>query len=350
MKKIRIGNDIQVRATLSELGTWEAKDIKSVCCYFVRAEQKSSSKYPQYYEPTQYSMNCCGHGAYNVFPNNVSVTDPHLFPGYNGFGVQSTPFEHTPGEYRAPVKVMSDENRFEAFFPAKDQRYLGTYKTVFVVSLYEYGWNTDDVRTFTIDKGETFMLTNTGESSSSVIIDLDIPGDNSVTIYGDYVDTSKTTLPSSVTEGDSLIGKIYTYNGYIISGAIMTINNVVKPYPFILNQQYIEINQANITGDVVINLQFEYVGEVKVNWLLDDNIDTERTVQIDSMPKGTSLDTVLYAKDGYIFNKAQLAMDGVIDPNWNPEIGFDHLLVQVDNVTADSIVIIATVKVNEASS
>jgi len=47
------------------------------------------------------------------------ITDPHWFPGYNGFGIMSTPFESSADRFQAPIKFMEQQNGVEAYFPAK---------------------------------------------------------------------------------------------------------------------------------------------------------------------------------------------------------------------------------------
>lgn len=347
MKNIRIGNDIQVRATLHELGQWGSINIKSVLCYFVRVEDTTDkSKYPQYYEPTQYSMNCCGCSPYNVYPNNVIANDPHWFPGYNGFGVQSTPFEHTPNEYQAPVKLMQEEGRVEAFFPAQEQRYAGTYKVIFIVSLYEYGWNINNIRTYTIDKGEVFKLSDTGEDASCVI-DVDEINDHTVTIYGNHIDATKTTLPVSVSDAGSIDGRIYLDNGYVVSGAIVTINGKVKEYDFTLNNQYLDIALSNITGDVVINIQTKEVGVCRVN-VIGGQIDTANTTVPSALSKGCDITGDVYVNAGYVISGVRVTYDTT--PQDIPfTLGNNFIHVDLKSVQADLVTIVITTKDESAS-
>ena len=310
MNIVRIGNDIQVRATLTELGDWNSTNIKSICCYFVRIQEESKSKYPQYYEPSQYSMNCCGGYAYNTMPSNMCVTQPHWFPGYNGFGVNSTPFEHAPNEYRAPVRVMREEGRVEAFFPAPDQKYIGVYKTVFVVELYEYGWNINNTRVFTIDKGKSFELSDTSGSSSSIIIDLDQIGEYSVTVVGTDINNAKTTLPKAISYGDTLNGTIYLEDGYVVKEALMAINNTAVIYPFVTGKNSLDISYANVTGSVVIVLQAEYVGTTEIT-LVGDYIDYEKTTLPNIATKGDVIEGYVYVKDEYVVKNATVMVDGI---------------------------------------
>jgi hypothetical protein len=44
------------------------------------------------------------------------------------------------------------------YFPAQDQIRAGKYKVVIVLTIYESGWGSNNLRTVTIDKGEQFIL------------------------------------------------------------------------------------------------------------------------------------------------------------------------------------------------
>lgn len=350
MKYIRIGNDIQVRATLSELGQWDSINIKSICCYFVRVEDVEKSKYPQFYTPTQYSMNCCGCCSYNVMPNNTCFTDSHWFPGYNGFGVYSTPFENEPNGFRAPVKVLEEQNRVEAYFPAQEQRYTGAYKIIFVVQLYEYGWNINNTRTFTIDKGEVFTLTkDSEESSSSIIIDLDDANEHTILILGENIDNKKTTLPTSIKNGGSINGTIWLDEGYIITRAIMTIDGRIVKSDFTLNNQYIDVNYDNVTDNVVIHLTTRYVGITKVVINGNNLIDTEKTTILSSYLKGSDIDGYVYVKNEFIIVNANYVVDAnIIQLQISPNSQRVH--IKLSNVSADLININITAKPNESSN
>ena len=203
MKKIKIGNDIRVRASLNQLGVFDMNNIKQLRCYFVRQDdeddaEKWSKRERMYYDPTEYTIGMCGLPGYNALPYNQycytcgmfgSFTDPHWFPTYNGFGVNSLPFVHIPHEFLAPSKVLSEKNRIEAYFPADCQRMLGEYKFIAVVQLYQVGWGTNNIRTYTIDYGTVFALVAGSDGSTGdTVIDLDVK-----------VPSGFKTVPSSLT-------------------------------------------------------------------------------------------------------------------------------------------------------
>lgn len=173
MKRIRIGNDIRVQTTLHELNDFDSTAVKQVICYFIPSGEVIPEQ-PKTYDPAQYNICNCGKPAYNVFPCNIDA--PHWFCGYNGFGVNSVPFICTKSKYTALARVLKEENRIEAYFPAKEQKYIGEYKVVFVVVMYKDGWDQNNLRTYTIDKGEVFALTSDNDDiTTDTIIDLDTP-------------------------------------------------------------------------------------------------------------------------------------------------------------------------------
>ena len=181
MKRIRIGNDIRVQTTLHELKDFDATMIKQLRCYFIPNIEEAANPFPQTYDPEQYTVCNCGKPKYNVFPCNIDA--PHWFPGYNGFGVNSTPFIRFEKEYLAPSRLLAEQNKIEAYFPAVDQKLLSEYRVVIVLTLYQAGWGTDNLRTYTIDKGIVFALTSDDRDiDTDTIIDLDVPYVTSITV------------------------------------------------------------------------------------------------------------------------------------------------------------------------
>ena len=169
MKRIRIGNDVIVRTSLDEFETNDKLKIKTLQCLFIKQEYDNKSDNDMCYEPSQYVYGCCGCCNYNVaiFNNGYNMPctlrDPHWFPGYNGFGVNSNKF-NCPKEYQSDVRVF--DNYVESYFPAKDQK-LGIFKVVFIAQVYTTGWGMNDLKTITIDKGELFTLVDSAEESTT---------------------------------------------------------------------------------------------------------------------------------------------------------------------------------------
>ena len=72
---------------------------------------------------------------------------------------------------------------FRSYFPAVDQKLLSEYRVVIVLTLYQAGWGTDNLRTYTIDKGIVFALTSDDRDiDTDTIIDLDVPYVTSITV------------------------------------------------------------------------------------------------------------------------------------------------------------------------
>lgn len=173
MKRIRIGNDIRVQTSLHDLNDFDITSIKQLRCYFIPQGDSYTVSNTDTYDPMQYTICNCGKPKYNVFPCNMDA--PHWFCGYNGFGVNSKRFVHVDSNFLAPARLLAEQNRIEAYFPAKAQYQIGEYKFVIVLTIYQPGWCEDNLRTITLDEGVIFALTNDDrDPDHSTTIDLDI--------------------------------------------------------------------------------------------------------------------------------------------------------------------------------
>lgn len=173
MKRIRIGNDIRVQTSLHDLNDFDITSIKQLRCYFIPQGDSYTVSNTDTYDPMQYTICNCGKPKYNVFPCNIDA--PHWFCGYNGFGVNSKRFVHVDSNFLAPARLLAEQNRIEAYFPAKAQYQIGEYKFVIVLTIYQPGWCEDNLRTITLDEGVIFALTNDDrDPNHSTTIDLDI--------------------------------------------------------------------------------------------------------------------------------------------------------------------------------
>lgn len=181
MKRIRIGNDIRVQTSLHDLNDFDITSIKQLRCYFI-PQYDSYTTPNDTYDPMQYNICNCGKPKYNVFPCNIDA--PHWFCGYNGFGVNSKRFIHVDNKFLAPSRLLAEQNRIEAYFPAKAQYQIGEYKFVIVLTIYQPGWCEDNLRTITLDEGVIFALTSDDrDTDTDTIIDLDIPYITSITVH-----------------------------------------------------------------------------------------------------------------------------------------------------------------------
>lgn len=173
MKRIRIGNDIRVQTSLHDLNDFDITSIKQLRCYFIPQGDSYTIPTTDTYDPMQYTICNCGKPKYNVFPCNMDA--PHWFCGYNGFGVNSKRFVHVDSNFLAPARLLAEQNRIEAYFPAKAQYQIGEYKFVIVLTIYQPGWCENNLRTITLDEGVIFALTNDDrDPDHSTTIDLDI--------------------------------------------------------------------------------------------------------------------------------------------------------------------------------
>lgn len=206
MRNIRIGNDIKVQFTIDDSKDFNKMNIKQIRVYFVNQTLDNTQPpikrfplepFPQFYEPTKYTLHGCGRFEYNVNPcynkceyymGAPGFNDAHLWPYYNGFGVKPDHFvdccncpccrpnncpEEDPNIFLAPSTIEEKEGHVAAYFPAHEQIIAGEYKMVVVLTLYETGWGTQNLHTYTIDYGTLFNLVvdETGESGD-IIIDI----------------------------------------------------------------------------------------------------------------------------------------------------------------------------------
>lgn len=167
-----MGTDIRLQFTLDELSDYDATSIKQLRCYVIRKEDiqyidLDNYGYPQYYSPTDYDLMYTRCRMYNWLPYNQEVytsgmfgpiDDYRYFPAYNGFGVRSKQFKIVPDKYLASSRVISGSKQIEMYFPAEDQKNFGEYIVLIVITVYQPGWGSNNLRTFTINKGVQFEI------------------------------------------------------------------------------------------------------------------------------------------------------------------------------------------------
>lgn len=172
MKQVVMGTDIRLQFTLDDLSEFDRTSIKQLRCYVIRKDDiqyinLDNYGYPQYYSPTDYDLmytSCCRYNwlPYNQYVYNCGMFGPiddyRYFPAYNGFGVNSKQFKIVPDKYLASSRVINDTNTIEMYFPAQDQKDFGKYIVLIVVTIYQPGWGSNNLRTFTINKGVQFEI------------------------------------------------------------------------------------------------------------------------------------------------------------------------------------------------
>lgn len=194
MRIIRTGNDIKVIFTIKGPASTDTVNMKQLRVYFVNNPQQQTccvkrfpkEPFPQFYEPSKYTVHGCGRFEYNVKPSynkceyalcEHGFHDYHIWPGYNGFGVKPEKFHdccchQELKEFMAPFLLEQGSNDVSAYFPAC-QQHDGVYRMIVVMTAYESGWGKCNLHTYTIDYGEVFEL-NQDQSSEqgNIVIDL----------------------------------------------------------------------------------------------------------------------------------------------------------------------------------
>lgn len=276
-----MGNDIRVQTTLHELTDFDATMIKQLRCYFIPESDNNVNPFPQTYDPVQYNICNCGKPMYNVFPCNIDA--PHWFPGYNGFGVNSTPFMSIKKEYLAPSRLLAEQNKIEAYFPAVDQKLLGEYRVVIVLTLYQTGWGADNLRTYTIDKGIIFALTSDNQDvDTDTVIDLDVPYITSISVPSILTLEAEQVFNIGDQDYNDIV---YNINLHYSDGTSKEITSeefsklftvVVHGYPSAISVgKNGQINRIDKYSDV----------NTEVTYLLKDDVDINATMKVVSSGK-----------------------------------------------------------------
>ena len=259
MKRIRIGNDIRVQTSLHDLNDFDITSIKQLRCYFIPQGDSHTTPTTDTYDPMQYTICNCGKPKYNVFPCNIDA--PHWFCGYNGFGVNSKRFIHVDNKFLAPSRLLAEQNRIEAYFPAKAQHQIGEYKFVIVLTIYQPGWCEANLRTITLDQGVIFALTNDDKDPDhDTTIDLDITYAESIdvpdllyiykTLDLGETDQKLTNYNVNIRYSDESLRKLTKdeFNEYIRTTVVNNIGNIrVKNNGQIVNDDIYSQVDANIT-------------------------------------------------------------------------------------------------------
>lgn len=259
MKRIRIGNDIRVQTSLHDLNDFDITSIKQLRCYFIPQCDSYTTPTTDTYDPMQYTICNCGKPKYNVFPCNIDA--PHWFCGYNGFGVNSKRFINVDSNFLAPARLLSEQNRIEAYFPAKAQYQIGEYKFVIVLTIYQPGWCENNLRTITLDEGVIFALTNDDrDPDHDTTIDLDVTYAESIdvpdllyiykTLDLGEIDQKLTNYNVNIRYSDESLRKLTKdeFNEYIHTTVVNNIGNIrVKNNGQIINDDIYSYVDADIT-------------------------------------------------------------------------------------------------------
>lgn len=114
-----------------------------------------------------YNVCSSGYPTWRAYPhgyNPVIYTGFGVNPRFNGL-LDPAPMNND-NEYIANVAATRNQNEVEVSFPAADQRYLGIYKLIVVAQLYAPGFNSQNLKTVTVDIPNVFELVATSEEGA----------------------------------------------------------------------------------------------------------------------------------------------------------------------------------------
>ena len=248
MQKIRIGNDVRLNITLKGQRVYDSSNVKELRCYLINTEYQNESKCSC---KNQYLLHQCGCPSYHVLPCDRHACFNHscrtpLFPPLPMWRPieQQKPKKccvdfvdpNAPDEYKylAPSKMTSKQNGAIVYFPACDQKMLGTYKLVVVVVTFEPGWGRTDLRTYTIDYGSVLELVDSDQAVSG---DITIDVDTDTMQYSNVVDIKAVNKTLYMKSEDTLcLGEMdykshyYEIKVQLENGSIVTYNPYNWPY------------------------------------------------------------------------------------------------------------------------
>ena len=291
-----MGTDIRLQFTLDQLSDYDATSIKQLRCYVIRKEDiqyidLDNYGYPQYYSPTDYDLVYTKCHMYNWLPYNQEVytsgmfgpiDDYRYFPAYNGFGVRSKQFKIVPDKYLASSRVIGGSKQIEMYFPAEDQRGFGQYIVLIVITVYEPGWGSNNLRTFTINKGVQFEIVDT-YSDNNQSEDNDIiyePGkevkyDNFLFKSKKMLDLYKQATPSGYHKVIEVHYKQFL-TGIINVGEMLNVSIVKDGYAYCYINKSIngKTQTINISGDKEADIEGRFQNKKYTNlysFVVDDN-------------------------------------------------------------------------------
>ena len=228
---------------------------------------------------------------YNWLPYNQEVytsgmfgpiDDYRYFPAYNGFGVRSKQFKIVPDKYLASSRVIGGSKQIEMYFPAEDQRNFGQYIVLIVITVYEPGWGSNNLRTFTINKGVQFeIVDNYSDNNQSEDNDIiyepgkEVKYDNFLFKSKKMLDLYKQTTPSGYHKVTEVHYKQFL-TGIINVGEMLNVS-IVKDgdaYCYINKPINGKTQTINISGDKEADIEGRFQNKKYTNlysFVVDDN-------------------------------------------------------------------------------
>lgn len=175
---INVGNDIRVNFIIKNVDTGDS-NIECVKCYFINTSTNNKNcnrccgyeSFPQYYDPTMYTIGSCGEHVYNVLPHTCHSHKKFLHEDIITHTYRNNAlFEgHT---------IITNKEKFyvSSYFSGHNQTVLGTYKIVVIVVMkHEEGWKKYKLHEYSFNYGEQFKLVKDGGKGGPIEIDLDGP-------------------------------------------------------------------------------------------------------------------------------------------------------------------------------
>lgn len=162
------------------------------------------------FHPTPYDVCGCGYPTWRAYPRAYMMAPYHgfgVYPQWSGIYRPLCPPPLPPVkpefpkkeelQYTAEVAATDHQNIVEVIFPANHQLHTGVYSLVIVAKLYAPGFNSQNLKTVTLDVPNVFELVESTREGVDGDIDIDVKnlrdklpsGDIQYTVSNDvYVD------------------------------------------------------------------------------------------------------------------------------------------------------------------
>ena len=131
--------------------------------------------YLRAYASSPYNIHNSGYPTWRAYPKN------HMFASYHGFGVNpdwDSIYREIPTrndiEYLANTAATDKQNVVEVIFPAQHQLHTGVYSLIIVAQVYAPGYNSHNLKTYTIDVPNVFELVTTSAEGMDTDIFVDV--------------------------------------------------------------------------------------------------------------------------------------------------------------------------------
>lgn len=195
MDIINIGNDIRVDFKLKDVKYAQKKDLKDIKCFFIKCCHNKSddfadvknNPFPQYYNPTEYTIHSCGFPTYNVMPHNNC--NKHCSCGFS-VNSHSFCYKHLLCHNKAYgcniPNGWNTNQKLSTYFSGRDQFQLGEYRLIVCAQFIEKNWGYNDTHQYLIDYGVVFKLDIHNGLSGNIVVNLTGQDDTGGDVYGSW--------------------------------------------------------------------------------------------------------------------------------------------------------------------